>query len=64
VSEGVDQCAVRLLIPLTTGFVAQADVALCEEKLDRASKLMSGLGGEKARWGQKVSRQRATRGFG
>ncbi|EFJ49499.1 flagellar inner dynein arm heavy chain 11 [Volvox carteri f. nagariensis] len=32
----------------------EADVALCEEKLDRATKLMAGLGGEKARWNQKV----------
>jgi dynein heavy chain len=32
----------------------EADVQLCEEKLDRASKLMTGLGGEKARWNQKV----------
>ncbi|GFR40055.1 hypothetical protein Agub_g593 [Astrephomene gubernaculifera] len=32
----------------------QADVALCEEKLDRATKLMAGLGGEKLRWSQKV----------
>ncbi|GLC77190.1 hypothetical protein PLESTF_001896200 [Pleodorina starrii] len=32
----------------------EADVNLCEEKLDRATKLMAGLGGEKARWNQKV----------
>ncbi|KXZ43278.1 hypothetical protein GPECTOR_96g744 [Gonium pectorale] len=32
----------------------EADVALCEEKLDRATKLMAGLGGEKARWSNKV----------
>lgn len=28
----------------------QADVALCETKLDRATKLIGGLGGEKTRW--------------
>jgi dynein heavy chain len=28
----------------------QAEVKLCEEKLDRAQKLIGGLGGEKARW--------------
>lgn len=28
----------------------QAEVALCEEKLDRAQKLIGGLGGEKVRW--------------
>jgi hypothetical protein len=33
---------------------ACAQVALCEEKLDRATKLMAGLGGEKARWNHKV----------
>jgi hypothetical protein len=27
-----------------------ADVALCEIKLDRATKLIGGLGGEKTRW--------------
>ncbi|KAG2427037.1 hypothetical protein HYH02_014682 [Chlamydomonas schloesseri] len=32
----------------------EADVALCEEKLDRATKLMAGLGGEKKRWSAKV----------
>lgn len=30
----------------------EADVQLCEEKLDRAQKLIGGLGGEKARWTQ------------
>ena len=28
----------------------EADVALCTEKLDRAQKLIGGLGGEKVRW--------------
>ena len=28
----------------------QVEVAVCEEKLDRAQKLIGGLGGEKARW--------------
>lgn len=28
----------------------QAEVQLCEQKLDRAQKLIGGLGGEKARW--------------
>ncbi|PNH05107.1 Dynein heavy chain 7, axonemal [Tetrabaena socialis] len=32
----------------------EADVNLCEEKLDRATKLMAGLGGEKVRWSHKV----------
>ena len=30
----------------------QADVKMCEEKLDRAERLIGGLGGEKARWTQ------------
>lgn len=30
----------------------QDDVALCENKLERANKLINGLGGEKARWTQ------------
>jgi dynein heavy chain len=30
----------------------QHDVRVCEEKLDRAQKLIGGLGGEKARWTQ------------
>lgn len=29
-----------------------AQVRVCEEKLDRAQKLIGGLGGEKARWTQ------------
>eukprot|EP00955_Chlamydomonas_euryale_P086344 364207-Chlamydomonas_euryale.AAC.14 len=29
-----------------------AQVHMCEEKLDRAQKLIGGLGGEKARWTQ------------
>jgi len=28
----------------------EADVALCTVKLERAEKLISGLGGEKQRW--------------
>jgi dynein heavy chain len=28
----------------------EAEVALCTVKLERAEKLISGLGGEKARW--------------
>ena len=28
----------------------QVEVHVCEEKLDRAQKLIGGLGGEKARW--------------
>jgi dynein heavy chain len=28
----------------------ESDVALCTVKLDRAEKLISGLGGEKQRW--------------
>lgn len=30
------------------------DVDLCEKKLDRATKLIGGLGGEKTRWGEVV----------
>ncbi|GAX82307.1 hypothetical protein CEUSTIGMA_g9736.t1 [Chlamydomonas eustigma] len=30
----------------------QSDVKICEEKLDRAQKLIGGLGGEKTRWTQ------------
>jgi dynein heavy chain len=33
----------------------QADMDLCIVKLERAHKLIGGLGGEKARWGQNVS---------
>ncbi len=33
-------------------------VRLCEEKLERATKLMAGLGGEKARWNSKVEELR------
>eukprot|EP00928_Gymnodinium_smaydae_P009061 TRINITY_DN13347_c0_g3_i1.p1 TRINITY_DN13347_c0_g3~~TRINITY_DN13347_c0_g3_i1.p1 ORF type:complete len:4331 (+),score=1052.12 TRINITY_DN13347_c0_g3_i1:55-13047(+) len=32
----------------------QDDMALCEVKLERAHKLIGGLGGEKARWGDNV----------
>jgi len=32
----------------------QDDMSLCEVKLERAHKLIGGLGGEKARWGQNV----------
>ena len=32
----------------------QDDMALCEVKLERAHKLIGGLGGEKARWGENV----------
>ncbi len=32
----------------------QCEVKNCEEKLDRAQKLIGGLGGEKARWTQAV----------
>eukprot|EP00933_Yihiella_yeosuensis_P041142 TRINITY_DN35573_c0_g1_i1.p1 TRINITY_DN35573_c0_g1~~TRINITY_DN35573_c0_g1_i1.p1 ORF type:complete len:1671 (-),score=457.77 TRINITY_DN35573_c0_g1_i1:233-5206(-) len=32
----------------------QDDMTLCEVKLERAHKLIGGLGGEKARWGQNV----------
>ncbi len=28
----------------------EAEVDLCEKKLDRATKLIGGLGGEKSRW--------------
>ena len=28
----------------------EANILLCEQKLDRAEKLIGGLGGEKARW--------------
>lgn len=28
----------------------EANILLCEQKLDRAEKLIGGLGGEKSRW--------------
>ena len=28
----------------------EANILLCEQKLERAEKLIGGLGGEKARW--------------
>jgi dynein heavy chain len=33
-----------------------ADMKMCEIKLERAHKLIGGLGGEKARWGENVSK--------
>ncbi len=37
-------------VQMARAFTAQVEVAVCEEKLDRAQKLIGGLGGEKARW--------------
>merc|ERR1719454_1467480 len=34
----------------------QDDMNLCQVKLERAHKLIGGLGGEKARWGETVKR--------
>jgi dynein heavy chain len=52
VQEKVD--ALRADLKLTQDLKAklESDVADCEAKLDRATKLIGGLGGEKARWNE------------
>ena len=52
VQEKVD--ALRADLKMTQDLKAklERDVAECEAKLDRATKLIGGLGGEKARWNE------------
>src|SRR5687767_4681073 len=52
VQEKVD--ALRADLKMTQDLKAKLehDVADCEAKLDRATKLIGGLGGEKARWNE------------
>lgn len=52
VQEKVDVLRADLKVTQDLKAKLESDVADCEAKLDRATKLIGGLGGEKARWNE------------